>query len=310
MLKKEFPQGRFVEDVPFTVSYGKNRLSNILNLIWQFPCMLRQLYREHQHLRKVMEKYQFDVVIADSRYGMFHRHAISIFISHQLNIKFITGSRFINFLNHYFINKFDVCWVPDYEDANLSIAGELSKRNTHTQVQYVGILSRANQVEVKPTDKILFLLSGAEPQRSILERLIVSKIKQDSLKAILVRGCSIGRSINMEDLPDVELYDLVDASQLQGLVSECSFVVCRSGYSTIMDLIVWKKKAVLIPTPGQYEQEYLADYLEHKKWFCKVEQKDFLHTNLEQINNYTTPEFKFTTGNFAQLVQQLIENKR
>jgi len=59
---------------------------------------------------------------------------------------------------------------------------------------------------------------------------------------------------------------------------ETPVIISRSGYSTIMDLVRLNKSAILIPTPGQTEQEYLAKLMMERKWFYAVSQNDF---NLE-----------------------------
>ena len=49
-------------------------------------------------------------------------------------------------------------------------------------------------------------------------------------------------------------------------------LVCRSGYSTLLDLSVIQSRAILIPTPGQPEQEYLSLELMNKKLYYSVQQ--------------------------------------
>ncbi|OYW19875.1 MAG: hypothetical protein B7Z54_02690 [Sphingobacteriales bacterium 12-47-4] len=48
-----------------------------------------------------------------------------------------------------------------------------------------------------------------------------------------------------------------------------------NGTSTIMDLAAMQKKAILIPTPGQSEQEYLANYLQKKGIFYSERENSF-----------------------------------
>jgi UDP-N-acetylglucosamine:LPS N-acetylglucosamine transferase len=69
---------------------------------------------------------------------------------------------------------------------------------------------------------------------------------------------------------------------LNELLNNSEYIVARSGYSTIMDLLAVKKNAILIPTPGQTEQEYLGQYSHEKKWMYSVAQKNF---NLQAAMN-------------------------
>ena len=42
-----------------------------------------------------------------------------------------------------------------------------------------------------------------------------------------------------------------------------------------MDLVKIQQKSILVPTPGQTEQEYLARHLQEKNIFFAVEQENF-----------------------------------
>ena len=134
-----------------------------------------QVYQEHQLLKKLVKEYQIDLVISDNRYGFFHAHIPSIFITHQINIKVPFGKTLINFINHYFIKKYATCWVPDFEQDVESLAGDLSRKKQLKNVKYIGTLSRgklSKQINTTKTS-VLYLLSGVEPQRSILEQHIL-----------------------------------------------------------------------------------------------------------------------------------------
>lgn len=62
------------------------------------------------------------------------------------------------------------------------------------------------------------------------------------------------------------------STQLEQGLQESSLVLCRSGYTTVMDLVKLDKKAFFIPTPGQFEQEYLAKKLKKSRGisFCQT----------------------------------------
>ena len=68
---------------------------------------------------------------------------------------------------------------------------------------------------------------------------------------------------------------IIFPTDLNKLICESAFVICRSGYSTIMELMASEKNASLVPTPGQAEQEYLAKYLSGKNCHDSADQSNF-----------------------------------
>ena len=304
-LQLECTYATFVNDVPFEITYGKSNYSQILKLTLQLPKMFAQVYREHQLLKKLVVKYNIEFVISDNRYGLYHHKIPCVFITHQINIKVPFAAFIVNLLNHYFIKKFDACWVPDFEQADLSLAGELSSNHHLQNVNYIGTLSRGSKTNIV-TDKnapVLYLLSGVEPQRSIFEKIILEYHSQYPHSAILIRGTTTSKEI-IQQKHNLIVYTICDAKQLQSLVAECKYVVCRSGYSSIMDLVHWQKNAVLVPTPGQNEQEYLAHYLSQKQWFYCINQNNFLQFNDAAIENFKCPANIKHTGNFESLINR------
>jgi UDP-N-acetylglucosamine:LPS N-acetylglucosamine transferase len=118
------------------------------------------------------------------------------------------------------------------------------------------------------------LLSGPEPQRSIFEEILLPQLAQFNGKAVLVRGLPAEK--NMISAPaHVEIYNHLPSGELNKLISESDFIISRSGYSTIMDLVKLAGKSILVPTPGQTEQEYLAARLSRNKIAFSVEQHNF-----------------------------------
>lgn len=307
LLKIECNYAHFVEDIPFEVTYGNTSTKSIFKLISQLPKMWFQVYKEHQHLKKLVKQYQIELVISDNRFGFYHAHVPSIFITHQINIKVPFGGALINFINHYFIKKYTVCWVPDLEQNVESLAGDLSRNKHLKNVKYIGPLSRGKRAkelnELKPI--VMYLLSGVEPQRSILEQHILQYHEMHPHQAILVRGTNKGLN---KILPkqNLTVFEMCNAEQLQNLVSACKYVVCRSGYSSVMDLVKWQKNAVLIPTPGQFEQEYLAKYLSQKKWFYFIEQKNFLNFDATNMIGYECPKFDLLESNVVEMIKEIL----
>jgi UDP-N-acetylglucosamine transferase subunit ALG13 len=172
--------------------------------------------------------------------------------------------------------------VPDFPDRSFS--GDLSATND-LPVVFVEPLSRFhNPTQPKEfTYDLLVLLSGPEPQRTILEELIAQQLASLDLKVIFV----LGKPLEAESVASngqIRRVGHLRQAELQQAIEESRFVVCRSGYSSILDLAALQKRnLIMIPTPGQPEQEYLAELLLHKNWVYTVPQKDFnLATAIDQ----------------------------
>jgi predicted glycosyltransferase len=292
LLEEEFPSLSFVELPGYRVKYDKNRALTILRLIASVPKILIRVKEENSWLREFQKREGVDMVISDNRYGLWHPDLYCVFITHQLAIQSGMGARVDRWIQrwHYrLINRFDACWVPD-TPAGMGLAGKLSHpaRLPKIHTQYIGLLSRMEPSVVDETIDLLILLSGPEPQRSILENMIWEQLSavtpafsgvRPGGTIVFVRGLPRGGSPldgrNMADLPPVRVHDHLPARALNECLSKARMVVARAGYSTIMDLVRLKKKSILIPTPGQTEQEYLGEYLTAKQIALCVSQKNF-----------------------------------
>jgi len=286
-LHQQFTELQSVIFPSFQITYPTNG-SMALKMALSVPKILYGIIKEHHHLKKIIKDNCIDIVISDNRYGLWNKKIYSIFITHQSLIKTPFKFKFLekclNAVNHWFINKFDTCWIPDF-DGEFNISGELSHGNKLPEnIKYIGILSRfksnikSDFVLNKETDKydILVILSGPEPQRSILEEILKEQISATIYKALFVLGKPL-ESIGYEN-NNIKFINHLQSSELEKLMLETPVIISRSGYSTIMDLVRLNKSAILIPTPGQTEQEYLAKLMMERKWFYAVSQNDF---NLE-----------------------------
>jgi hypothetical protein len=218
---------------------------------------------------------------------MFNKEVKSIFMTHQLNIQAPLQS-LVNEVNQYCIQKFDECWVPDFEDEP-NLAGLLSHKGiaSSLKVQYLGSLSRMRKFDVVKKYKAIFVLSGPEPQRSILENIIIEQLEKIIAKTptthqerfILVRGVTLERDKKINS-NNIEIHNYLTTKDLNAKILESGMMVARSGYSTVMDLVNLGTPAALIPTPGQTEQEYLAAILMQNSMFFSQTQSEL---NVEKI---------------------------
>ncbi len=256
----------------YEVKYSQN-IALGLKVLAQFPRLSLTVRKENLWLKNFLKKEKIDVVISDNRYGFYNKAVESVFITHQLFVPapFLKGA--VNRINFSFIKKFDHCWVPDQKEENASLSGKLSHGNIPENVTYIGPLSRFEKRSAEEKDdRILLLLSGVEPQRSILEEKLVSALGKAKEEVALVRGTHKRSSTKYPT--NFTVYDTVNSSLQEKLMRDAGHIICRSGYSTLMDLHALGLKALLIPTPGQTEQEYLAEHWKEKFGYTFLKQKE------------------------------------
>lgn len=239
----------------------------------QLPALLRIVQWEHRWLEDAIEQYGIDLVISDNRYGLWSKKCPSVFITHQLHIKApVLLEPIIRWLHYRFINRFTTCWIPDQEEAG-GLAGTLShpSKQPAIPVTYMGLLSRFEQGKHTDQQAITILLSGPEPQRTILEEKLVSKLQTLTQPVVLVRGLPTASS-TITVPSHVKVVNHLSASDLQIQLLKTKFVIARSGYSSLMDFSRLQCKTLLIPTPGQTEQEYLAKRCAEKGYAMYADQ--------------------------------------
>jgi UDP:flavonoid glycosyltransferase YjiC (YdhE family) len=293
VLHKEFPTLEIIPLKGYRVQYAKTGAGFILQIIKQIPRILKTIQAEHAWLDNIIEEKNIDLVISDNRYGLHTKKVPSVFITHQLNIK--TANAFLDQLIrkvHYkYIDRFSVCWVPDAKgDKNL---GGLLSHPTglpKIPVHYMGLLSRCKKTNTAIQFKYCFLLSGPEPQRTLLEEKILDQIVAINEPMVLVRGLPNATNYISTEA-NVMLYQYLNAEQLSEKIAASEWVICRSGYSSLMDLIAMHKKRILIPTPGQTEQVYLAQKLHDQQMGYQLSQSSLCL--LKDLDDATKQEQQF-----------------
>ena len=312
LLEREFQQLTFITVPGYRVSYSRSRHWLPLKIFLQIPKIIYRVYKEHSWLKKVAKRHDLDGIVSDNRFGLFHSSIPCIYITHQLLIK--TGSAFTESLAqklHYkFIKKYTACWVPDFAGKE-NMAGELSHpHRLPGNVSYIGGLSRFDPLQ-SPAQKqlLLIILSGPEPQRSVFEDIILKNLKNYKDPAILIRGLPGATSSRSLNLPkNIVVEDHLPAVELNKVIVQANYVIARSGYTTVMDLLKLGRKAILVPTPGQTEQEYLAEYLMGKKVFFSVKQEHFhLEKALERVRSFPFASTSFDMDLYKQFIHQFVE---
>ncbi len=283
LLKKEYPNLKIFELPGYEIRYEGSGM--IWNIAKQLPKISRAILKERKAVKKIVEKEKIDVIISDNRYGCRNKQCKNIFITHQVNIAIPNRSLEIitNKINHHLINLFDECWIPDFEGEN-SLAGKLS--NNNKDHQFIGPLSRFNRKELKKEYDLIAVLSGPEPQRSILETKLIEQLKALDFKSLIVQG-KTEKLESFEISDQLKTVSYLTSEDLNEAILKSEIIIARSGYSTIMDLVALGKKAILIPTPGQTEQEYLAERLMDQQLFYHQSQNTFdLKNALKESSKY------------------------
>ena len=313
LLQTEFPNLLFISLKGYRIKYSRNKYWLAFKIFWQLPGILFSVYREHKWLNKVVMKYSLDAVISDNRFGLYHSIIPSVYITHQLMIK--TGNtlseNIAQKIHYWFIKKFNHCWIPDFEGTE-AIAGELSQPVLlPLNVKYLGCFSRFEKKEVvaKKYD-LLIIISGPEPQRTFIEEILLDQLGQYKGSALFIRGLP-GNSEGIKQYGNtaIHIIDHIPAKELNEAIQQAHLVISRSGYTTLMDLIKLQQKAILIPTPGQTEQEYLARHLMQQKIFYCMEQQTFsLEKALNEVKNFPFYIPSFDMEQYKKAIRQFVKS--
>lgn len=265
----------FIEFPGMRVPLGASPFRFYFKYTVTLPVIWLDTLRQHVQLDGLLAAGRFDVLVSDNRYAAWSRKLPSYLIAHGL--RFIApGRRHVLELG---LERFNARWfrpyrrilVPDFERDGLS--GDLShglRFYPGDRVRYLGLLSSIGRQDLEPTLDVFVSISGPEPQRTILERTMLRQ-----LASVRVRGLvALGRP-GMPQRGQAngwEIAGYLGRREQAEALNRCRLAVVRAGYSTIMELTELGKPAVLIPTPGQTEQEYVTEYLSARGHFFAADQ--------------------------------------
>ncbi len=285
LLKKEFPGLLALELPSYNIEYAKKGENFKWKLIKNSPKTISAIFKEKEIIKKWIPKHNLSGIISDNRFGVHSNKIPSVFITHQLKVLSGKSTWFSSIINTFFIQKFDECWVPDME-GSLNLSGKLGHlKKTHLNIKYIGVLSRFKKQNLPIIYDVMVLLSGPEPQRSILEEELIEKFKNYSKKVVFVKG-KLESDQKIEQIGNTTFYNYMQTEQLEKTINESEIVISRSGYTTVMDLAKLEKKAFFIPTPGQFEQEYLASKYKYEGLMVSSKQGKFKIENLSAVSLY------------------------
>lgn len=286
LLKKEFPKHRHIELPSYNIEYSEKASALKWKLMLKTPKILRVIQEEKNLTRDLVKKFQLHGIISDNRWGIRSEELDkNVFITHQLKVLSGNTTPLSSFVQSRYIAKYQQCWVPDVAgETNLS--GELGHPEIiPNNVKYIGNLSRFTKTNSRIMYDYLVLLSGPEPQRTMLEAILLKELINTDKKVLFVRGVITEENLESYN-PNLNIRNYLYGEQLEAAINASRYLICRSGYTTLMDLSKLGKKAFLIPTPGQPEQEYLAKRMQALELAPYCAQDNFSLQKLEKIEKY------------------------
>ena len=282
IYKEEFKSLKHIDFKGYNPKYSKGNNQGLV-MIKQSSKFFNLIKEEGKFADKIASEMNLDYIISDNRFGFRSKHTTNIFICHQINIQ---GPLLLKIMmrkiNYGFIKKFDQCWIPDLNGKE-KLSGKLSI-NKFKNCHYIGTLSRFNKVckpKEKWTYKYLAILSGPEPQRSILEKKIIQAFNELDAQCAIIQGVPSNEKLRLNK---IDFFPHLKTMDFFNIIDNSETIICRSGYSSIMDLSTLQKQVILIPTPGQTEQEYLSKYHQIKSNVTTVKQSAF---SLDKIKKPT-----------------------
>ncbi len=299
-LKEELKGSCSYREIPdYSPAYSKKNFS-VTKFVSSLPIYIGEIIQEHNRIEKLVKLHHYDRIVSDSRFGVYKRGIPSFFIFHQL--RFITPrrvkffERFTEGFNYLFKDNFDKFLVPDTEENGLS--GDLSHNLLYfkqDKVEYLGPISDLERKDLSQDIDYFISLSGPEPQRSVLEKKIINQVS--SLKGKVVVTLGKPEEEKTEYLSDnIQVFSCFNRKKQQEMMNKAKLIVTRPGYTTLMELAFLGKKALFIPTPGQTEQLYLANYHKNKKNFYSVSQNNLnLAMDVEKAKKYRGLSLDFSS---------------
>jgi len=318
----------------FSIRYS-SFLPQFVIILFYYPLFVYHSFREHFMLKKIINRHHPDIIISDSRIGLWNRKIKSVLVTHIIRVPFPRPFRmFENLmlpLSRAVIKRFTYCFIPDFP-GEINLSGRLSHQiRLPENARYIGILSRFKGITRTKSSKgatydsstghtltseedfkkdifCTAIMSGPSPQKELL----TSKIKDLLLKlnknsVILAGNPSGGYAEHKEG--NVRIINNLPNCEIASTIRRSEIIISRSGYTTVMELFSLGRSAILIPTPGQPEQEYLAEYLSEKKWFVRIKQKALSIKSLSEFKNPALPAFNEAENNrlFQIALKELLE---
>jgi len=284
----------------YNITYSKNPKNFKVKLLKDSPHLLKTIKKEKKAIKAFIKTNPIAGIISDNRFGVRHKSIPSVFITHQLQVLSGNTTWLSSKMHQHIISKFDECWIPDYKGSK-NLSGVLGHpENFEATLKYLGPLSRFEKQNLKIKYQLLVVLSGPEPQRTFLEEKLLRELKSYKGNICFIKGVVAPKQTQTQQ-EHISIYNYMTSTELETAINTSNMVLGRSGYTSIMDLAKLEKKAFFIPTPGQFEQEYLAKKLKAEHIAPYASQDEFDIEQLTEIENYNGFKFEAFQVNYNKL---------
>lgn len=275
VLQIAFP-GQEIKAIPsYNISYPQKG-SFTIGMLRQCFQIIKAIKSEKEEIALIAKSFQPDILISDNRYGCYLEDVPSYIITHQLQLMYKNPLKrcLSRWIINYLIRPFDAVWIPDHSSINLS--GAMTHPKMVIPKYFIGLHTTLKIEDIELKQKVMIMLSGPEPRRTQLENTFLALIPNVlNIQFILVAG-NFRNPYHTYQKANLEYHSFMDRNQIAEALSMAHTVFCRSGYTSLMDLFCnGFQNIYCIPTKGQIEQEYLAEYLSHRniiKGYCDEDQ--------------------------------------
>ncbi len=286
LLQKEFPLQEYIKLPSYNITYPEKGTGFKHHMLKMAPQIIKAIRAEQKLLKKLIKDMSLDGIISDNRLGLYTSKIPAVYLTHQITVLSGKTTWLSSLLHRYYINKYSECWVPDIDNEK-SLSGILGHpdKKLNIDTKYIGPLSRMTARKEEIIYKAIAIISGPEPQRSQLQAILIKQLKKLNGKVLLVEG-KIASKQKKTKKGNITTINYLTSSDLEKAIAQSEFVITRSGYSSIMDLSCLDKKVFFIPTPGQFEQEYLAHRFKKQSIAPFAVQEKFKIKNLSKLSVY------------------------
>lgn len=320
-LSEQFPD-LILERLPMKqIRYSKGSQGFFIRLLLQLPGLFFSIKNSRKRLQELVDQYQPDFILSDNRYGFRHPDVPSVFVTHQLRPMPPKAFRFFQSafgrFHLWMLRGYDFIWVSDF-DGEDNVAGALSRIPwKNNKIRYIGPLSWLSDCDPVPpkaerAPDLLFLLSGPEPQRELLEQHIIQHFQGFSKPMVLLQGLPQEKGLphQEKDVGGIRILNHLPGNQILWYLQNAKKIVCRAGVVTVFDLVVLGIPAILIPSPGQTEQEYVAHRLHQKGYFQEVPQSEFTTTSIDSFEETSFKTFPASElSGLESAISELVSRK-
>lgn len=293
VLQQEVKDCTFVDFPEYPIRYPQTRFFVTRFMLIVFPQMLRAMKNEQNQLKILHKQYGFDLIISDNRFSLALQGVKSLLISHQLRYKLPWPIQKMEWLPEYFnyihFKKYHLILIPDIDDQK-SFSGELSHKMRYLpakKLYYMGIISGLENNNKEESENIdyLIIISGPEPQRTKFEKIILNQLGELEGKVVVALG-KPEKNYKIR-IGDTEVFTYLNRKNISYYMRRAKLIISRPGYTTVMEMIETGKRGLFIPTPGQVEQVYLAQYYMENNWCYSISQFDLdLKSAVKEAENY------------------------